>query len=185
MSEALGGTLVTGFLGFGSFARNPSAILAQRCGRAFELIEVSFAAADAFVESLEERSFARLLLMGVAASSSVFRLERMAKNQAGRGTDVRGIVWPTSEIDPASPPILPGTLWTPELATRLTIDERIAVSDDAGDYLCNYIYYRALQRVRNRPVGFLHVPPESVIDRLTQGEVLEVVLREIENARRL
>lgn len=177
-------TLVTGFLGFGRFAVNPAALLASGCGRSFELIEVSFAAADAFAESLAGRRFHRLVMMGVAGASEALRLEMRAINRVGRLADVRGRVPDEGMIDPAAPTELAGTLWTPDVVARLTRDERIVVSHDAGDYLCNYVYVRALQRVPDRPVGFLHVPPVEAIELAEQQRLLETVLSVLEGPAR-
>jgi pyroglutamyl-peptidase len=55
------------------------------------------------------------------------------------------------------------------------------LSRDAGSYLCNYAYWRALQHVRNgRPlVQFVHIPPKTVapLSRLViAGENLLIAL---------
>ena len=64
-------TLVTGFLGFGRFATNPSAELARTCGRPHELIEVSYAAADAFVSRVGLAAIDQVVLMGVAGLAAL------------------------------------------------------------------------------------------------------------------
>lgn len=123
------------------------------------MIDVSYAAADAFIASLDTSSFDTLLMLGVAGSSDSFRLERVARNVTGPTPDVRGIVLPAGAIDDAVPGDLPTTLWDKPLPEGFDG----VFSDDAGDYLCNYLYFRALQRLPARRVGFLHVPPIEVM----------------------
>lgn len=174
-------TLVTGFLAFGGFAVNPSALLAQGCGRRFELVEVSFAAADAFLGRLDPSSFDRLVLMGVAGKSTVMRLERTAHNVIGPGADVRGITRP-GLIEPDGSPALAATLWPASLLDAPSADW--AGSDDAGDYLCNYLLYRALRRFPQKRVGFLHVPPADAVPLDRQQVTLARLLAGIERRER-
>ena len=82
-------TFVTGFLAFEGFDVNPSALLAERSGRRFELIEVSYSAVDAFLERLKPDSFDRWLMLGVAGKSSHMRTENFARNVIGARSDVR------------------------------------------------------------------------------------------------
>jgi pyroglutamyl-peptidase len=174
-------TLVTGFLAFEGFDVNPSALLAERSGRRFELIEVSYAVVDQFIEQLDPDSFDIWLIMGVAGRSTRMRLESTGRNVIGGRTDVRGSAT-TGEIDPNGPAAIAGTLWTaPSFA--IETDSR-RPSDDAGDYLCNYIYYRALRRFdgMNKRIGFLHVPPLGTMALERQVDELSSILREIESA---
>jgi pyroglutamyl-peptidase len=49
---------------------------------------------------------------------------------------------------------------------------RARLSRDAGRYLCNYVYWRALEQVRGtRPlVQFVHIPPLTVKARLRRSK---------------
>src|SRR5689334_11155483 len=171
-------TLVTGFLGFGKFPVNPSALLAESSSRPCELIEVAYDAVDKFVGTLEPNIFDCLLMLGVAGQSSQMRLECVARNRIGPLPDVRGFA-PSSArtaIDPDGPEILRGTLWD-RCAALAEETPQWRRSDDAGDYLCNYIYYRALARFgATHAVGFLHVPPLDQIDLPTQQRLLSQIL---------
>ena len=151
-------TLVTGFLAFEGFDVNPSALLAERCGRQFDLLEVSYAAVDAFLDRLDPDSFDRWLMLGVAGKSSRMRTENFGRNVIGVRSDVRGNVT-TGEIEPGGPVQIAGTMWnSPTFAIESNLRRP---SDDAGDYLCNYIYYRGLRKFdgTGKRIGFLHVPP--------------------------
>jgi pyroglutamyl-peptidase len=180
VNDAANRTLVTGFLAFEGFEVNPSALLAQSCGRPFELIEVSYAAAGAFVAALDESRFDRLLLIGVAGRSSKMRIETTARNIIGARPDVRGGSQEPRKIDAGGPDVLDGNLWGLP-AFEIETDSR-KPSDNAGDYLCNYIYYVALQRFESseRQIGFLHVPPLEMMALETQKAELSTLLEMIE-----
>jgi pyroglutamyl-peptidase len=121
-------------------------------------------------------------MMGVAASSSTFRLECRAVNRVGRDADVRGVVRAEPVIDGLAPGELPTTLWVPAVLGRLRVGEgSLVTSCAAGEYLCNYLYFRALRRVVDRPVGFLHVPPVEAMGLGEQAEVVERVLGVVES----
>jgi pyroglutamyl-peptidase len=173
-------TLVTGFLAFHGFPVNPSALLAEDCGRRFELIEVSYAAVDEFMETLDGATFDRLVLLGVAGTSGRMRFEAVAHNRIDDRPDVRGQIRGPAPIEPGAPVQMPGTLWTSRQLQIQTQQQR--PSSDAGAFLCNYIYYRALRRFPRQAVGFLHVPAVERMSIDVQGEILSEALREVEEA---
>jgi len=51
---------------------------------------------------------------------------------------------------------------------------------DGGDYLCNYIGYRALEKFTTKSIGFLHVPPPERLPLEKQQESLVKILEIIE-----
>ena len=170
-------TFVTGFTQFGGFAVNPSALLAESCARPFELLEVSFAVVDDFLERLASRpeSFDRLLMLGLRAGGATIEAERLARNHVGDGPDVRGEIRGPGPVEPGGPKTLAGTLLNDDR------DARPAFSDDAGCYLCNYVYYRALRLLPDKRVGFVHVPPQEVIPIDEQRTELALLLDAIES----
>ena len=168
-------TFVTGFAAFGRFTVNPAALLAQSLGRRFEVLEVAFAAVDDFVERLAaDDSFDRLLMIGVAGDREIIKLERLATNTIGEGADVRGMVRGPGPIEPAAPQVLISTLFEPPPQIPL------ATSDDAGCYLCNYAYYRALRRLPHRRIGFVHVPPLEAMSMEAQRSAMTRLIEAIE-----
>lgn len=172
-------TLVTGFGPFGAITENPSAKLAEESGRPHRVLEVAFEAADEFLASLDPSTFDRLILIGVAAGRQHITPEVYARNQIGRVKDVQGIDR-FGPIDPASPLLMPSTLWETEILVELLMDPRMRISCDAGSYLCNFISYRALTRLPDKAVGFLHVPKPTEMPLETQVEVLQLVLEALE-----
>lgn len=169
--------LVTGFGPFLSVEDNPSAHIAKGCGLPHRVLEVSFKAVDEFFAALDPGGFDGLLMIGVAPKAEKMRIELIARNVVGPVPDVRSEVHGPAPVSFTSSGSLAGTLWrSPELFAE-TLDW--APSVDAGDYLCNYVYHRALTSFPSKRVGFLHVPPvESMpMDRqqVALGRILEMV----------
>jgi len=173
-------TFITGFGAFGTVAVNPSAKLAEASKRPFQVLEVAFAAVDEYLTSLNPESFDRLLMLGVAASRERMCPELFGRNFIGKTPDVRGIDL-EGEIEAGAPLLLESTLWTPEIASEIVaFDPHTKLSMDAGEYLCNYISYRALQRFPEKKVGFLHIPAEDKLPLDVQMASLTKILEVIE-----
>ena len=162
-------TFVTGFLPFGGHPVNPSALLAESSGRPHALLEVTFAAIDEFIDAFSADGFERLVLMGLRANGTAFDLEHVARNNIGGEADLHGIVRGPGPIEPGAPHLLTGTLFRGALPS-------FNASCDAGCYLCNYVYYRALRRMPGTRIGFLHVPPLQVMPLDAQRRQLDLLL---------
>lgn len=174
-------TLVTGFGDFGAVVGNPSAKLAQDCGRPFKVLEVSYKAVDEFIAQLDASTFDHLLMMGVATGRDRFSIELFARNWKSNAPDVRG-VQAEGRIDEQAPLLLESELWNGENTSKIVIsDHHVSISMDAGEYLCNYLYFRALSKLPPSQVGFVHVPAESRLPIETQMESLKAILAEIED----
>ena len=156
------GIFVTGFGPFLNVTDNPSAKVAEALGLPYQVLEVSFDAADAFVAGLDPAGFGCLLMIGVARGRKHVCPELFARNQIGHTKDVHGQDR-FGPIEEGAPLLLEGGLWTPEILSFAIDEPTIRTSYDAGTYLCNYIYYRALRRFPDRRVGFLHVPDVDAI----------------------
>ena len=165
--------LVTGFGPFGEIVDNPSSILAIASGKPHRILTVSYSAVDEFLAHLDPDSFDDLFLMGVAAGRSYVSLERLARNSIDGIPGSDGQTRSKGPIDVEAPERLEGTLWSPQQLAAASGD--LVVSNDAGGYLCNYIYFRALQRFPGRRVGFLHV---AAFDRVSKDRQL-VIIREL------
>lgn len=167
--------LVTGFGQFGEVSVNPSALLARSSGRRHEVLEVSFQAVESFLRRYARREFDQLLMIGVADDEPVFRIELFGKNHVGPTPDVRGLTKGPGSISLRAPALIGSTLWRDY--GFLSAGEFWRPSIDAGDYLCNYALFRALQRFPDRKVGFLHVPQLAAVPIETQQEWLATLLR--------
>jgi pyroglutamyl-peptidase len=168
----LGTILVTGFEPFGCEAVNASWEAARRlegwsCAGhvavALMLPCVYDASVDAFVEAFERLRPEAALMTGQAARRGVVCVERMARNVANASTpDNRGIARGAASLDPG-PERLEATAPVREIA-RAIRDAGVParLSTNAGDYVCNHLYYGALNYLRrlspDTPAVFLHLP---------------------------
>jgi pyroglutamyl-peptidase len=167
--------LVTGFGPFPGVRRNPSADVARlvaadgRWGRLGVqtqalVLPTTYAALNGQLAPALLRGFDAVLMIGVAGRSRRLRVERRAVNRAsilfpdasgcrseslgfGEAVDVRRTR--------ASAPQALAALRSAGLPSRL--------SQDAGRYLCNAAYFRAL--AESVPVLFVHIPKARRLDR--------------------
>jgi pyroglutamyl-peptidase len=105
-----------------------------------------------------------VLLFGLATRARHLRIEQLARNRMS-------VLFPDAGgFRPPRPAIAPGraALRNPRPLARLVEAARdvgvgAAPSRNAGSYLCNYIYWHALEAARvpggPRLVAFVHVPP--------------------------
>lgn len=176
-------TLVTGFGSFPGTPHNPTGALAEQSGRSFEVLDVSYRFVRHFFDRLDPARFDRLLLLGVASGSTQCRIELFARNLIGATPDIHGEAPGPCEIASGSPKVLGGTLWdgTELLKTDfLSNHAHLVHSFSAGTYLCNFAYYEALLRFRDKKIGFLHVPLEEDMPFEVQAGVVQEVLDLIE-----
>ena len=172
--------LVTGFGPFEKVDKNPSEILARTSGRRHEILPVSYRAVTRFIEELDGESFSHLLMLGVHGAGPHIRVETTARNVTSSRPDVDGFGPNTGVVRPGSPHALGGTLW-PSLNLSRLLDEHDAVmSYKAGDYLCNFIYYEALNRFPSKLVGFLHVPDVDRLGIEEQQKAVQHLIEQIE-----
>ena len=105
-----------------------------------------------------------LLMFGLATRSRGLRIETQARNRICRHPDAAGVVPTARKITEDTPRTLP--IRAPKTALLRAaksgaLPARLSVN--AGDYHCNYLYWRALETV-GRSGGpsravFIHVPP--------------------------
>jgi pyroglutamyl-peptidase len=157
--------LVTGFGPFGPNARNPTGEVALELhGRCFGGVEVhglelpvSWSRAwTTLSEAAERLRPSALVAFGVAPRLGV-SFETTARNVRGPLADVDGVALAAAEsIEPDGPATLASTLpWMRLRAGPLPV----VPSDDAGDYLCNYVFYRLMRTFDFIPCrGFVHTP---------------------------
>ncbi len=167
--------LVTGFGPFPGAPFNPSAGLVKALARsrrpAFAAIDFTthvFATTYAGVDRDLPELFAQkkpdiVLMFGLATRTRDLRIETRARNAVSvLFPDASGYRPPCGVIAPGAPAALRGAAPFARLLGAVrdgAVPARL--SRDAGNYLCNYAYWRALQRARGgRPlVCFVHIPP--------------------------
>ncbi len=168
--------LLTGFGPFPGVDDNPSERLVRSLGhdepclRGITLrraiLSTSWRFCDRWVTSdLLREPFDLAIHLGVAGRADRFRFEAVAANECDADAeDAQG-------EHPRSVAIVEGALAT--LVTRFPVDHVVATlsgrgvpvrrSEDAGRYLCNYLYYRSMHAVWSRgtasqTVLFVHIP---------------------------
>lgn len=165
-----GRLLITGFGPFPGVPANPSGHLARRVGalsrmrrirggppRVLVLPTAYDAIPETLVPALVDRP-AAILMIGVALRSTRPRVEFRARNRASRlFPDASGCIAGRLSLEPDGPAERRSPHARAALA-RLRREGVAAIrSQDAGRYLCNAAYYRAL--AEGCPVLFLHIPP--------------------------
>lgn len=157
--------LVTGFLPFGEHGVNPAASIAEAAhGQVFHGLEIVGVtvpvrwdeAFPAIEEAVRDVAPQALLMFGVA-NRPTFCFEVVARNTNGPKADASGRLPPAPEVVPGAPRQLTARLPFSRLSAG---DAPVTYSDDAGDYLCNHVLFRALWSLPRLGVrGFVHVPP--------------------------
>ncbi|MBX9770051.1 MAG: pyroglutamyl-peptidase I [Candidatus Obscuribacterales bacterium] len=176
--------LITGFGAFDKFAVNPSEQVVTRLPDAIKAsnkwLEIEhlvlpcsgkkmWRTLDAAVDGLTPKKEPLILIMtGLAAERDKLCLERFAVNiKDYRIPDNDGWQPQDSPIIEDAPAGLSPNLPLTRLEKRL--DDKgynIDISNYAGSYLCNDIYYRALstwqKKSRSAAILFLHIPPPKL-----------------------
>lgn len=105
-----------------------------------------------------------VLLLGEAAGSKTIRLETRAWNEMDfRIPDIAGRLITARTVRSGGPDQLPSTLPLDRILTALDADGHpVSLSDDAGRYLCNQVFYRTMESLKTKgsaiPAGFIHLP---------------------------
>jgi pyroglutamyl-peptidase len=174
-------------IGFGPFPGaplNPSALLVKSLARrrrpAFaEIVRTShvftttYAAVDRDLAKLREIGADIVLMFGLAGRRRHLCIETRARNAVSLlFPDASGFRPQRGVIAPGEPAALCGAAPFARLlgAVRSSaVPTRL--SRDAGRYLCNYAYWRALEQVHGaRPlVQFVHIPPVDAKPRPRRG----------------
>ena len=202
--------LITGFGPFPGAPYNPTGPLvgelARRRHPAFanvrrvaHVFPVSYEAVDRELPALLKRERPDALIMfGLAVRARQMRIEMRARNAVTRMLpDVSGRIPLAATILPGGPPTVP--LRSPAqrlLSAALATGVPVALSRDAGRYLCNYLCWRAAEAAGTGTpslIAFVHVPTvrrassQSRRDLLTLDKLIdagEAILRAAAGAAR-
>ena len=177
--------LVTGFGRFPGASVNPTTALATRVARAgrrrgldcvAHVFATTYAAVDRDLPALiaTHRPDA-ILMFGLAARRRHVSIEVLARNRTSTWfPDAAGVVPPRAAIAAGAGASLRGrALFSRLLAAARGTRVRTILSRDAGDYLCNYVYWRALETAAAkdgpRRVVFVHIPRVAANARRRAG----------------
>jgi pyroglutamyl-peptidase len=168
--------LITGFGRFPGAPFNPSGPLALAVAkrkrpalagirREVHIFETSYAAVDCDLPKLLARHKPDIvLLFGLAARTPFVRIETRARNAMSiLFPDVRGYRPDERAIARGKGPLRGPASFSRLLSATRSAHVPVRTSRDAGRYLCNYVYWRALEASRSGTplVQFIHVPPTS------------------------
>jgi pyroglutamyl-peptidase len=166
--------LLVGFGPFPGAPFNPSALLVKALARrrrpalaGIQLLphklKTAYAAVDAQLPGLFALHPDVILIFGLAGRRRELCIETHARNAISvLFPDVDGYRPARAVISPARPSALRGRAPFCDLLGALHGTSFPArLSRDAGCYLCNYAYWRALERAGDGPplVQFIHIPP--------------------------
>ena len=184
--------LVTGFGPFPGMPDNPSAALVTklaqpRIARAFNLeariLPTEFAAAGAaLAKAIAEVKPDIVVCFGVAAKTDTIRVERAAWNVVDpQMPDARGHRHKSRTVRAGAPEGYGTTLPTADIMAALARGGFPARgSNDAGDYLCNYIFYQLMHDIaasgEKRMGGFVHIPMPRAGAALDEGGMVRAAL---------
>lgn len=183
--------LITGFGPFPGAPVNPTGPLIRALKRKLRshsgvqvdthVFRTTYAAVDRDLPRLLAKTKPHALLMfGLANQSRGLRVETQARNRINRYPDASGFIPPSRRIDGSSPKTMP--IRAPKAALLHAaksgaLPARLSVN--AGDYLCNYVYWRALEAAKHRGpkrAVFIHVPlvdePEKPGSKHTLGNLV-------------
>ena len=160
--------LITGFEPFGGESVNPSGMLAEMlaegvdgCEVTSRILPVSFRRAPLLArEAIEEIHPDAVLCLGQAGGIDTIHLER-------RGVNLANAKSPDNDgARPLQQPLIEGaaahldTLFPIDtLAARLQhAGHPVTISDSAGLYVCNALYFTLLHHYPSLPILFIHLP---------------------------
>ncbi len=166
--------LLTGFGPFPGAPSNPSRALVERLSRmrrpaldgakiAYHVFATRYGAIDRDFRVLVAAHNPDIILMfGLAARTRHIRVETRARNLMSFFPDAGGFVPKTRTIAAGAD----HRRLSPSLAMRLRLAARshglrAEFSRDAGRYVCNYAFWRALETMsgnRERTAAFIHIP---------------------------
>jgi pyroglutamyl-peptidase len=180
--------LVTGFGRFPGAPINPTAQLVKRLARlrrpalaghtiVAHVFTTSYAAVDQQLAKLVGQLRPDAIVMfGLAGRSDALRIETLARNRTLRVLpDAAGSVPKRASIEHGGEAMRGRAPFATLAAAIRTTGLRVRLSADAGRYVCNYTYWRALEATR-QPGGpvvvtFVHVPALRA-RRYTGGKLL-------------
>ncbi|MBX3201229.1 MAG: hypothetical protein KF894_24030 [Labilithrix sp.] len=142
-----------------------------------------------YFEAYDRLRPAIAIASGVARGGSGIRIETTARNYAA-GTDVTGAWWAAGPIEPSAPSTYDATLPVHRLIDALGRTHHArTLSDNAGDYLCNFLFFGLMRKVaaedsgRGVVAGFVHVPEAEAISPAEMTEAWKLMITRLAEDR--
>lgn len=161
--------LVTGFEPFADHAVNPSAefVLSLTLPEFEKIVfPVAYDKVSEMLASISLERYDFVFLFGLAADRKDICLERVALNWIESSiTDNQGKLPAPQKIDPLADSAIINTFpidqWVRELSGK---NLQAKISHSAGAYLCNYLYFRVMQKTPK--ALFIHIPKDIALQSL-------------------
>ena len=177
--------IITGFQPFGPSPYNPSEILATKLEKSgikctSKSLSVDPDTADQFYNNLNEDkdNLPFIVHIGLNANAKEMLLETQAINTLILSPNETAVpIDSTLSLDS----ILPNPFNVKDLQKSLS--SQFSLSNDAGTYICNYIYYRGIQNHEKKNKGciFVHVPLFENLSQNIQLDNLCNLIQKIKN----
>lgn len=177
--------LLTGFTSFGEHAVNPSELIVEalaqrRLDVRTAVLPVEYGTAGKKIAALIEQYHPdAVLMLGLAARRSAINLERFALNVDDAALpDNAGEIRSGKAIVADGPAAYTSTLPLEAMqAALMTRGVPVVISNHAGAYLCNHVFYVARHHLQPMtPCGFIHIPDESVLPLATMIDAIDCCL---------
>lgn len=162
--------IVTGFNPFGNVKVNPSQLIVEHVQRTRPdvwtlLLPTEYRRSSEMIRaSIRDLSPDAVLMFGVAQTRKAFTLERIAINVDDASiADNVGVLASGQPVEPEGAIAYWSSLPLDAMLAALTAREiPAAISNHAGTFVCNHVFYTALhaleQMQRRIPCGFVHLP---------------------------
>ncbi len=183
--------LLTGFEAFGAVTDNPSQRIVEHFAAPDDqrlvcaVLPVVYATAGTRIRALlKEHQPDAVMMLGVAQNRRAITPERFALNwNDSPSPDNAGNLMCGRQIITDGPLAYMTTLPVDDFHAALqAADIPVALSNHAGAYLCNHVFYVARHTLEEKslaiPCGFIHVPPLRTDDQ-PDGLPLETMIRAI------
>lgn len=170
--------LLTGFEPFDGRPSNPSQMLAEFLSQEFQtshlILPVSYGRSIQVLKShLEQHTYDFILMFGLASDRDKVYLERVGLNlMDSRIPDADGDHPQGEKIDSQGE----GAFFSGLPLKKWIENSEMAISNSAGAYVCNFIYYQMLQGSYGEKSLFVHVP---WIEHSEQEEQIKKDLRQL------
>lgn len=159
--------IITAFGPFGDVTSNPTEKLINSLKEELQdelyrlfVLPVSYSYCSNWVKDHISAESSLVIHFGVSAKSKIIQLERTGRNLVGSSADVDGKFLQGKIVAEEIGSIQSGLDLNSLKANLNSKGFPCDVSDDAGDYLCNFILFKSLC-VAPRRTLFVHVPPEE------------------------
>lgn len=184
--------VVTGFGPFGEITINPSSIVARNVSKnlngdnissEFVQLEASVSSVKKFYNNRESSNKECFIIhFGVYSGADKIYIERRAKNYANFSIpDYEGITLTREKVS-AEYDLghrLYNRLDFSNVAAKYS--GQVAMSDDPGEYVCNFIYFLGLHHDNKYQNGcvFIHIPLFETMNQEEQTEIATNVVKDI------